>query len=227
MRYIAITLLMFVLTACAGKENSFEIKNLAKSDIDLVTDVHIKQLRELLKTLTVKLYKRNPRELKKNSGMTIDARVAQILTVERPENGYLELGNMDGVDVLPLAFSKEFKGDRVFALMTGISGMLSASYNHKVDFYIFDEIDHQKLYDSARNLETISWQLNNRKYDNGELLLLSNGVGANGVANYSYERVLGQMILLQDMMALLISDGTNRTINKVAHSVASFTFFPI
>ena len=111
--------------------------------------------------------------------------------------------------------------------MTGISGMLSASYNHKTDFYVFDEIDHQKLYDSARNLETISWQLNNRKYDNGELLLLSNGIGANGIANYSYERVLGQMIILQDMMALLISDGTNRTINKVAHSVASFTFFPI
>ncbi|GLO60490.1 lipoprotein [Vibrio sp. MACH09] len=227
MRYVVITLLVLVLTACADKENSFDIKNLAKSDIDLVTDVHIKQLRELLRTLTVKLYKRNPRELKKSSGMTIDARLAQIMTVDRPKNGYLELGNMDGVDVLPLAFSKEFKGDRVFALMVGITGMLSASYNHKVDFYIFDEIDQQKLYNSARNLETVSWQLNNQKYDNGEPLLLSNGIGKNGIANYSYERVLGQMIILQDMMALLVSDGTNRTINKVAHGVASFTFFPI
>lgn len=227
MRYVVVTLLVLVLTACADKENSFDIKTLAKSDIDLVTDVHIKQLRELLRTLTVKLYKRNPRELKKSSGMTIDARLAQIMTVDRPKNGYLELGNMDGVDVLPLAFSKEFKGDRVFALMVGITGMLSASYNHKVDFYIFDEIDQQKLYNSARNLETVSWQLNNQKYDNGEPLLLSNGIGKNGIANYSYERVLGQMIILQDMMALLVSDGTNRTINKVAHGVASFTFFPI
>lgn len=227
MRYLITIVLVIMLAGCSGKDNSFDIKNLAKSDIDLVTDIHIKQLRELLKKLTIKLYKRNPRELKKNSGMTIDARLAQIMTVERPKNGYLELGNMDGVDVLPLAFSSEFKGDRVFALMVGITGMLSNSYNDKVNFYIFDDIDQQKLYNSARNLETVLWQLNNKRYNNGELLLVSNGIGKNGIANYSFERVIGQMIILQDMMALLVSDGTNRTINKVVHSVASFTFIPI
>lgn len=228
MRFVFALLLMFALTACAGKDGrAFDIKNLAKSDIDLVTDVHIEQIRKLTRKLIVKLYKRNPRELKKNSGMTIDARLSQLMTVNRPENGFLELGNMDGVNALTLAFSKEFKGDRVFALMVGVTGMLSASYNNQLEFYILDEIDQQKLYDSARNLETISWQLNNRKYDSGELLLLSNGVDVNGVPNYSYERVLSQMIIIQDMMAILVSDSTNRTINKVVHSVASMTFIPI
>lgn len=228
MRYILAIALSLLLTACAGKDGRpFDIKNLAKSDIDLVTDVHIEQIRKLTRRLIVKLYKRNPRELKKNSGMTIEARLSQLMTVDRPVNGFLELGNSDGVDALSLAFSKEFQGDRVFALMAGVTGMLSASYNNQLEFYILDEIDHQKLYDSARNLETISWQLNNRKQDNGELLLLTNGFDQNGVANYSYERVLSQMIIVQDMMAILVSDSTNRTINKVVHSVASMTFIPI
>ncbi len=228
MRFIMTVLLIFTLTACAGKDNRpFDIKNLAKSDIDLVTDIHIEQIRKLTRRLIIKLYKRNPRELKKNSGMTIDARLSQLMTVDRPKHGFQELGNMDGVEALPLAFSKEFEGDRVFALMAGITGMLSASYNNQLEFYILDEISQQKLYNSARNLETITWQLNNRRYDSGELLLLTNGIDANGVPNYSYERVLGQMILVQDMMAILVSDSTNRTINKVVQSVASMTFIPI
>ncbi|UGA53757.1 hypothetical protein [Vibrio sp. VB16] len=228
MRFIMTVLLIFTLTACVGKDNRpFDIKNLAKSDIDLVTDIHIEQIRKLTRRLIIKLYKRNPRELKKNSGMTIDARLSQLMTVDRPKHGFQELGNMDGVEALPLAFSKEFEGDRVFALMAGITGMLSASYNNQLEFYILDEISQQKLYNSARNLETITWQLNNRRYDSGELLLLTNGIDANGVPNYSYERVLGQMILVQDMMAILVSDSTNRTINKVVQSVASMTFIPI
>lgn len=228
MRFIMTVLLILTLTACAGKDNRpFDIKNLAKSDIDLVTDIHIEQIRKLTRRLIIKLYKRNPRELKKNSGMTIDARLSQLMTVDRPKNGFQELGGMDGVKALPLAFSKEFEGDRVFALMAGITGMLSASYNNQLEFYILDEISQQKLYNSARNLETITWQLNNRRYDNGELLLLTNGIDVSGVPNYSYERVLGQMILVQDMMAILVSDSTNRTINKVVQSVASMTFIPI
>ena len=92
---------------------------------------------------------------------------------------------------------------------------------------MLDDIDQQKLYDSARNLETISWKLNNSKDENGNLLLLSNGYSADGVANYSYERVLSQMMIIQDMMAIIISDSTNRTINEVVHGFASFFFIPI
>ncbi|MDV7103884.1 hypothetical protein R3X26_05605 [Vibrio sp. TH_r3] len=228
MRYVLIVLLACILTSCSAKNGRpFDIRNIAKSDIDLVTDIHIEQIRKLTRDLIIKLYKRNPRELKKSSGMTVDARLSQLMTVDRPVNGFIELGNMDGVDVLPLAFSKEFKGDRVFALMAGITGMLSASYNNQLEFYILDEIDQQKLYASARNLETIAWQINNQKYDNGEYLLFTNGFDKNGVPNYSYERVLSQMIIVQDMMAILVSDSTNRAINKVVQSVASMTFIPI
>jgi hypothetical protein len=213
---------------CVSKDSRpFSLKNLAKADIDLVTDIHIEQIRKLTKRLIIKMYKRNPKELKKNPDMTIEKRVKQLMTVNRPVNGFAELYNRDGVEALPLAFNEAFTGDRVFALMAGITGMLSNSYNDQLEFYLLDDIDQQKLYHSARNLERISWQLNNRRDADGNLLLLSNGFTQDGTANYSYERVISQMIIIQDMMALLISDSTNRTINKVVHGVASFTFIPI
>ncbi|WBA10467.1 hypothetical protein N8M53_14030 (plasmid) [Salinivibrio kushneri] len=228
MRWVWVSVLLLSLTGCAQKlGRPFDIKNLAKSDMDLITDIHIAEVRELTEQLIVKLYKRNPRELKKAPGMTIDKRIAQLMTVERPENGFRELGGMDGIALLPLAFSSEFEGDRVFALMAGITGMISASYNHQLEFFLLDDIDQQKLYNSARNLEKIAWLLNNQKDDNGELLLLSNGIGKNGVPNYSYERLLSQMIIIQDMMAVMVADSTNRNINQVVHSMASMTFFPI
>ena len=42
------------------------VAQIAKSDIDNVLDVHIKQSQALLRELMIKLYKRNPRELKKS-----------------------------------------------------------------------------------------------------------------------------------------------------------------
>ncbi|OOF10556.1 MULTISPECIES: hypothetical protein [Salinivibrio] len=228
MRWVWMGLVVLSLTGCAQKlGRPFDIKNLAKSDMDLITDIHIAEIRDLTEQLIVKLYKRNPRELRKVPGMTIEKRVAQLMAEKRPENGFRELGGMDGIALLPLAFSSEFRGDRVFALMAGVTGMISASYNHQLEFFLLDDIDQQKLYNCARNLEKVAWLLNNEKDDNGEQLLLSNGVGKNGVPNYSYERLFSQMILIQDMMAVMVADSTNRHINQVVHSMASMTFFPI
>lgn len=229
MRLIIAFFFLATLTACVGKnDRPFKFKNIAKADIDLVTDIHIEQLHRLTKTLAVKLYKRNPRELKKNPQMTIDKRIQQLLAIrENPKSRFSELGYLDNVEALKLAFSEDFYGDRVFALMAGITGMLSNAYNNKMEFYILDDLDQQKLYDSARNLEIISWKLNNIRGENGKPLVLSNGYTLNGTANYSYERVLSQMMIIQDMMALLISDNTNRTINKVVQGIATFVFIPI
>ena len=69
--------------------------------------------------------------------------------------------------------------------------------------------------------------LNTRRDSRGELFLLSNGISLNQVPNYSYERIFGKLIAIQDMMAQIVSDTNNRTINKVVHGVASTTLLPI
>lgn len=228
MRLLFLSALLIFASGCMEQNaKPFDIKNLAKSDIDMVTDVNLKEWRRLTKELTVKLYKRNPKELKKNPEMTIAKRLDQLFPIQRLPDGFAELGHKDGVDAVPLAFSEEFEGDRVFAFMAGLTGMLDASYNGKKEIFILDEVDQQKLYNSARNLEAAAWHLNNRKDPQGNLYILSNGISPEGITNYSYERILGKLIGIQDMMANIISDSTNRTINRVVHSAASMTFFPI
>ncbi len=110
--------------------------------------------------------------------------------------------------------------------MVGIRSMQHASYGQKTEFFLLDELDQQKLYNSARNLEVVAWRLNNHRQQDGSLFLLSNG-SHNGIANLSFERLFGKMISLQDMMAKVVSGKTDRAINTVIHGVASSTLLPI
>lgn len=222
-----VTTLLLQTGCAANSASNFKLSNLAKSDIDSVTDMHIKEIHKLCRELTIKLYKRNPRELAKAPpGTTEKKRLAQIFSAQRI-HGFSELGGAKGTAAITLSFSEKYEGDRVFALMAGISSMLFAAYNYQDEFFILDDIDQQKLYNSARNLETVAWQLNNRRNNSGERYILSNGVSESGIRNLSYERLFGKLISLQDMMAMLIADTTNRNITRVVQSAASMTFLPI
>lgn len=228
MRLLILSALLLFTAGCMDKNaKPFDVKNLAKSDIDMVADHTIKGWRKLTRELTIKLYKRNPKELQKVPGMTIDQRLEQLFPAQRLTNGYPELSNLDGTAAIPLAFSDNFQGDRVFALMVGITGMLDRAYEGKQEIFLLDDLDQQKLYNSARNLESVAWHLNNRKDPQGTLYILSNGVSDEGITNYSYERIMGKLIGMQDMMADIISDKSHRTINRVVHGAASMTFLPI
>lgn len=220
---LAMSITAMLLGGCASSEKPrpFQLKNLAKSEIDMVADLHIEIVNQLARDLTIKLYKRNPRELAKVPGMTIERRL-QLLFDSPRLIAHTELNNAYAEQAVPLAFDPAFRGDRVFALMVGITGMLHASYNYRDEFYLLNEMDQQKLYNSARNLEAVAWRLNTYRQENGEPFLL-----ANDPANLSFERLLGKLIAHQDMMARIVSDSTNRAINTVVHGIASTTLLPI
>lgn len=227
MRIALLIIVALFISGCSPDNvRSFNIRNLAKSDIDMVADSHRKELDTLIRQLSIKLYKRNPRELTKTSRMTVDLRIQQILAPPPPE-GYPELEGRSGNAAMQLALTESYTGDRVFALMAGIRSMIDTAFGNKQEFFLLDELDQQKLYNSARNLETVAWQLNNRKDAHHQPLLLANGISREGIKNLSFERVLGKMIALQDMLAMIIADTTDRTIKNVVHKAASLTFLPI
>ncbi len=191
----------------------------------MVADTHVQELYRHSRDLMIKLYKRNPKELAKKPGATLNSRLQQ-LAGDTQNYQFPELNNQRGNDALRLAFNQEYQGDRVFALMVGIRSMLHASYGQKSEFFLLDDLDQQKLYNSSRNLEIIAWRLTNHRQDDNRLFLLSNG-SQNGIANLSFERLFGKMISLQDMMAKIVSGKTDRAINTVIHGVASTTLLPI
>lgn len=204
--------------------SEFHIEDLAKTDIDAVADIHLEQTVSLLKRLTEKLYKKNPRELKKAPGQTIESRIDQIFVC--PVNTqFEELNFKDGTDAILLGFDPLFDGDRVFALVYGLYTMLHKAYNNKCEFFIPDILYEQNLYNSARNIEILIWRLKTRQTKNGEPIILTNSVNGN-VANLSFERLFGKLISLQDTLAVIISERSGRMIKEVVQ-FAGMAFLPI
>lgn len=209
-----------MLSACAG----YELKNLAKSDVDMVADEFIDETRLLVRELTVKLYKRNPRELSKNHGMTIAARVQQIKN--RPGALYFpELDGRQEVAAMELVFNPDYTGDRVFALVVGLGGMLRHAYGYNPELFLFDSLDSDRLLASAHNVEVLLWRLKNTRRSNRNPFLVTSEY--QGVTdNLSFERLFGKIIVLQEMMARIAGDASHRHLNKAVHT-ASSVFIPL
>lgn len=214
----------FLLPGCTGS-NPW-IRNLAKTDIDFVADTNLREMNRLMQGLMSKLYKRNPRELQKTAGATIEQRQQQIFSTSgRLE--FAELGARQGTEALELAFDPKFAGDRVFAVMAGLTAVVRSSYNWQEEQFIVDSLDPQKFFDSGRNLEILVWRLSNRRDDHGNLLLLTNGREGEE-ENLSFERQFGKMIALQDMMAFILTSKFDRGVSRLFQgAVSSAAFLPM
>ena len=220
LRCVQALLLLGLLEGCAG----YELKNLAKSDVDMVTDEFIAESRLMVAELTGKLYKRNPRELSKIPGMTVSGRLAQLKVRPGPLN-FAELGGRQEVAALELVFDPEYRGDRVFALIVGLGGMLRYAYGYNDELFIFDSLDPERLVASARNVEVLLWRLkNSRQQDGAPFLITSEYQGV--IDNLSFERLFGKIIVLQEVMARIAGDSSHRHVNKAVHTVSS-VFLPL
>ena len=206
-------------------EATFKLSDLAKSDIDAVADVHLHESIASAKLLMEKLYRRNPRELRKSELPTPEAGVARAFD-QRYAWRFADLSNLRGIDALQMAFRPDFTGDRVFAFGVGLGSMIATAYDDKSAFYLTDSLDAQRLYNAARNIEIAAWKLANARGPNGELLLLSNEMPA-GAPNLSFEREIGKLIAYQDTLALVMAQRTNRTIRRFTQGLATAVFLPL
>lgn len=218
---------LLILSGCGGQ--GFSLKDLVKTDIDMVADTHYQEAELLLKELTIKLYKRNPRYLHSESAAvgqehTIDDRVQQLFG----STGILYFAELPelGVDTIEVALDHNFEGDRVFALMAGLTSMVRQSYGYQSEFFIYSDLDGQKLYHSARNLEIAFWRVTTYQDESGDPLILTNSINGE-IQNLSYERLFGKLIALQDILAKIVAGKNQRMIKTVAQNVATMAFFPI
>lgn len=227
-----LTLLFYTLSislaACVTNrpENKpADISYLAKTDIDTVADIHIRETFKQLRELTRKLYLRNPRELRKHGNTSPSEQVSKIF--DNAHNWkFSELGNATGVKSIKLTFNEDFSGDRVMAFVVGLGTMINASFNNKKEFFLFDDLSPQKLYNSARNIEIAVWRLSNSRNNKGDLFLLSNS-NKEEVRNLSFERLFGKLISQQDTMARIMEQKSPRAIKSIIQSLASAVFLPI
>ncbi|MDF1817741.1 MAG: hypothetical protein P1U54_03830 [Immundisolibacteraceae bacterium] len=217
------------------KGKAFSIDSVMKSDLDVLVEVHQRQTLVYLQELTRKLYRRNPRELYKMSGASIDSRLnelfpARLVSAGQPldpvGDATADAIPLPSVELLNQAFDEAYRGDRVLALMAGLRNMVMSAYNEQTEFYYLDTpLDPQKFYNSARNVEIVLWRLSHHTRTNGQPWLLSNGLGPE--VNLSYERLFGKLIGQLDMMALMVAEQRNIQIKNLMRSVASAVFLPV
>ncbi len=209
------------MSACSyqkGLESKpFNFSAIAKSDIDMVSETHLAATLSHLRELANKLYKRNPAQWQKGGQPSRVAAVEHIFKRSRQlESSERAIGEVKR------AFDDAYKGDRVGLYISGLRGMLLLSYDNQREFFIFDELDAQKLYNCARNFEVAAWLLRSRIESKGHPYLLNNEIGT--VSNLSFERLFGKMIAEQDMVAQIIANKNNRRIKNV---IQTMVFLPI
>jgi len=204
---------------------SFDPKQIGKSDVDRVADIHRREVFASLRVLAEKLYRRNPREWKKSGHASVEQALDRLLD---PRTGWRlpQTADRSSTDAILLALREDFDGDRVAVFVVGMGSMLNLAFEEKTEFFMLDDLDPQKLYNSARNLEVAAWKLANARDTSGALLLLSNEM-APPPANLSFEREFGKMIGNLDLLSTLIADKGHRTIARVAQSLATAVFLPV
>ena len=206
-------------------ERDFRAADVAKADVDIVAEAHMRECLASARLLMQKLYRRNPREWRKGNYASLEAAVAQAFE-GRAQFRFHELGDRRGSEAIILALNPEYSGDRVFAFGVGLASTVFLAYNGKTEFYLTDSLDPQKLYNSARNIEIAAWKLANARNARGEPLLVSNEK-TDDVANLSFEREFGKMIAYQDVMAEVAAQRSNRTIRRIVQTLATAVFLPI
>jgi len=225
-------LVCFLLPACASqgslpakRASGLSTSQFAKTDIDRVAEAHQREVFANLRLISEKLYRRNPRELKKSNRASVTAAMARIFD-EPHAWDFAELQGRRGTQALHLAFLESYRGDRVLAFVAGLGGMIQSAFHDKTEFFVLDDLDPQALYNAARNVEIAVWKLSNDRSVNGVLFLLSNE-GAGPVANLSFEREFGKVIGSLDVLSKIVAEKTDRTVVKMVQSIATAVFLPI
>jgi len=196
-----------------------------KTDFDRMADHEIRENIQSLKTLMIKLYKRNPSELKKSTSDDAEKMVNWVFNGNHNWN-FDAINNAQCTDAIYLAFNEEYKGDRVLPFIVGIYTMLIKAHGGKKEFYLFDSIDPQLLYNTSRNIEMAVWKLSNSKNSFGKPFLLTNEL-TEKENNLSFEREFGKIIGRTDFLAFTLSEKMERSIAKIIQNLATGLLIPI
>lgn len=205
----------------ATRPSGFQPSQLGKTDMDRFAEAHLQDALASLRLLTEKFYKRNPREYKKGGWSRPEDAVERLFGKQHNWR-FNELDGHYGVEAMQMALRPDYSGDRVFALFAGLGSMVLTAFNDHYELYLLDDLNPQRLYNAARNVEVVMWKLSQQKDAEGNPLLLSNEPG-----NLSFEREFGKIIGNLDTLSRIAADKTNRTVVKSVQNVASMVFLPV
>ena len=208
------------------RDDRSSANQLAKNDFDRMADVELEENTHSLKSLMLKLYKRNPNQLAKSTTDNAEKMVAWVFDGELQHHWlFKEIDNKQDTAAIFLAFDTNYQGDRVLPFIVGIQTMLMKAHGNKKAFYLIDNIEPQRIYNVARNIEIAAWKLSTARDATGNLYLISNEL-TDKDHNLSFEREFGKMIGRTDLYAIALAEKSQRFISRVVQSIATAVFLP-
>ena len=228
-----ILIIFLLLTGCANNTlknkdstqyDRSSISQFGKSDFDRMADYEIRENIESLKILMVKKKKKNPKELRKTSSDNAEIVTNWVFNAKHDWK-FKSINFAQGTDALNQVFDESFEGDRVLSLITGLYTMIKKAHGDKIEFFIFDSLNAQLIYNSARNVEIILWKLSTTRNVTGQLFLVSNEMDKKN-ENLSFEREFGKIIGRIDYFAYTLSEKSERGITRAIQGIATGIFLP-
>ena len=214
------------ITAVPERGDRSTLNQIAKTDFDRMADVELEENTQSLRTLMLKLYKRNPNQLAKSTSDKAEAMVDWVFDGELQHHWqFKEIDNKQGTDASSLTFDSNFEGDRILPFIVGLQTMLAKAHGNKKEFYLTDNLDPQRIYNVARNIEIAAWKLSNARNADGNLYLISNEINDKD-RNLSFEREFGKIIGRTDLYAIALAEKSQRIISRVMQSLATAAFLP-
>ena len=235
---IVLLFLVSCLAACASapplsegkpmpdRTEKSALSQFAKSDFDRMADVEFSESTLGFKTLMLKLYRRNPKELAKSTTDTPEKMADWVFNGDDQHHWqFKELDNKQGTEAIFLAFNNDYQGDRVLAYIVGLQTMMLKAHGGKKEFYLTDSIHPQSLYNAARNVEIAAWKISTSRNQKGELFLLTNEINSQE-RNLSFEREFGKIIGRADLFAFMLAEKSQRLISRISQNLATAVFLP-
>ena len=238
-RTLPVCALVLLLGGCTEYFNDDlfpqEVRDLAKSDIDFVMEAFLHRTEQDLQQLMRVLYEANPKELARRPDVEIDDRIALLL----PRRSYdeLQFGELNshrGVKAMELALEARFVGDRVFALMVGITSQMRVAYGDNSEFFPLDQLDPTNLHNFATNLEILREALARRTHGDGSLLLEGKIPAAEKTESATLpaptvQQLLDNLVGSQRTLILIVNDAQRqrRISAKAVRTSATVVLLPL
>lgn len=183
---------------------------LVQSELNRVATLAMRDNLRSLMRLADKLYRRNPAQWRAGGAASREAALQRLQTALDLHQPWPALQGRRDIDAMAFAMAPQFTGDRVAALTLATADMLVTAHGGKTTFYLLDNLDAQRLYNAARNVEIAAWILAQRRDTQGAPLLLADEIAADGTRNLSFEREFGKIVGRLDLLAEISDERMRR-----------------
>jgi len=192
------------LAGCAATRSTeraedYDGREWMQSSANRIANLALRDNLQSIRRVQQSLYRRNPREWRKNASTADDA-IQRTWDAIMQAKALPALGGKSGIEAVRLAFEPAYAGDRIAALVYGWASMLKEANGDTWAQTMVDGVNAENSYRAARNMEISLWLIGSKTGADGQPLLLATEISDRG-RNLVVDRELSKIVARLDLLA--------------------------